>query len=208
MRQHLSHVGVVFAVVFAGCGQPTSELDAALRADAGAAHDAASSSDAGLDAAADHDAAADGDASNDGDAAVDHDASNDSGQGAIINDAGSLADTGTDAATSSDATTTGPRVFDVRILADSACSELSFDPPSIRVPEGTSFTVRWINATGCTDVDVDKNGDVSIVIGLPPGASYHDTVRAWCGTLFTGTFYFRAYYAPSSPYYLDVDCSG
>ncbi len=196
MRQHLSRIGVVLAVVFAGCGQPSFELDAALRADAGAVHDAASSSDAGLDAAVDNDAA------------VDHDASIDSGQGTIIDDAGSLADTGPDAATSSDATTTGPRVFDVRILADSACSELSFDPPSIRVPEGTSFTVRWINATGCTDVDVDKNGDVSIVIGLPPGASYHDTVRAWCGTLFTGTFYFRAYYAPSSPYYLDVDCSG
>lgn len=47
-----------------------------------------------------------------------------------------------------------------------------------------------------------------IVIGLEPGASYHDTVREWCGALFMGTFYFRAYYSPSFPYYLDVDCAG
>jgi len=117
--------------------------------------------------------------------------------GTASTDAGS--DGGTDAS--------GPRTFDVRVLADAACSDLSFDPPSISVPAGTTFTVNWINATGCTDVDIDKNGDVPIVIGLPPGNSYHDTVRAWCGS-FTGTFYFRAYYAPSFPFRLDVDCSG
>jgi hypothetical protein len=101
----------------------------------------------------------------------------------------------------------GRRVIGVRVLADAACSDLSFDPPSISVPAGSSFTVNWINATGCTEVDVDMNGTVPIVIGLEPGTSYHDMVREWCGA-FTGTFYFRAYYAPSFPYYLDVDCSG
>jgi hypothetical protein len=194
---------VVLAFAFAGCGQPSPEPDAASRADVGAAHDAGRSSDAGLDAPPLTDAG------------VDDAASVDSGLDASGDDAGSLADTGsladagTDAATTSpDAATSGPRVIGVRVLADSACSDLSFDPPSISVPAGTSFTVDWINATGCTEVDIDKNGDVPIVIGLEPGASYHDTVREWCGSLFTGTFYFRAYYSPSFPYYLDVDCSG
>ena len=62
------------------------------------------------------------------------------------------------------------------------------EPPSISVPAGTSFTVNWINATGCTEIDIDKDGTVPIVIGLEPGASHHDTVREWCGSLFTGTF--------------------
>ncbi len=50
-------------------------------------------------------------------------------------------------------------------------------------------------------------GTVPIVIGLEQGTRYHDTIREWCGA-FTGTYVFRAYYAPTFPYYLDVDCSG
>ena len=101
----------------------------------------------------------------------------------------------------------GPLTFDVRVLADGFCDMLSFDPPSISVPAGTEFTVRWINATGCTEIDIDKSGTVPIVLGLPVGDSYHDTIRRWCG-IFTGTFSFRAYYAPSYPFSLPVDCDG
>jgi hypothetical protein len=99
----------------------------------------------------------------------------------------------------------GPPTFDVRVQADGFCDMLRFDPPSIAVPAGTEFTVNWINATGCTDIDIDKNGTVPIVLRLPPGDSYHDTVRRWCGS-FTGTFYFRAYYSPSYVFTLPVDC--
>lgn len=101
----------------------------------------------------------------------------------------------------------GPLTYDVRVLADGFCDMLSFDPPSISVPAGTEFTVRWINATGCTDVDIDKSGTVPIVLGLAPGDAYHDTIRRWCG-IFTGTFSFRAYYSPTYVFTLPVDCDG
>lgn len=99
----------------------------------------------------------------------------------------------------------GPITFDVRIRADGLCDMLRFDPPSIAVPRGSEFTVNWINATGCTDIDIDMGGTVPIVIGLSPGGSYHDTIRRWCGT-FTGTYTFRAYYAPSYPFTMLADC--
>ncbi|MBO6940613.1 MAG: hypothetical protein JJ863_36910 [Deltaproteobacteria bacterium] len=102
---------------------------------------------------------------------------------------------------------TGPATYDVRILADGFCDMLSFDPASISVPAGTEFTVNWINATGCTEIDIDMNGTVPIVLGLESGSSYHDTIREWCGT-YTGTYTFRAYYAPSYPFTLPVDCDG
>jgi len=101
----------------------------------------------------------------------------------------------------------GPPTFDVRILADAFCDMLRFDPPSIAVPRGTEFTVNWINATGCTEIDIDMGGTVPIVIGLTSGDSHHDTVRRWCGT-FTGTYTFRAYYAPSYPFTMRADCDG
>ena len=42
--------------------------------------------------------------------------------------------------------------------------------------------------------------------GLEPGTSYHDTVREWCGTLFTGTFDFRVTICTIHSY-IPVDCS-
>lgn len=187
------------SLVAAACGDPASDPDASTADTDGRALDARVLVDVGLDASAMADAAS----------VVAPDAGGDSAS-ATSPDAGSDApsfDGGPPDVGAPDAPS-GPRVIGVRVLADGACSDLSFDPPSISVPEGTSFTVNWINATGCTEVDIDKDGTVPIVIGLEPGASYHDTVRQWCGTLFTGTFSFRAYYAPSFPYYLDVDCSG
>jgi len=100
---------------------------------------------------------------------------------------------------------TGPMTFDVRVLADGFCDELRFDPPSIAVPAGTELTVNWINATGCTEIDIDMGGTVPIVIGLESGSSYHDMIRRWCGT-YTGTYTFRAYYAPSYPFTMLADC--
>lgn len=128
-----------------------------------------------------------------------------SGDGGMF-DAGS-ADGETDAGMPIDAGSLDGGVLDVRVLADRYCADLSFDPPSVAVPAGTSFTIRWINATACTEIDIDMNGTVPIVLRLQPGQSHHDTVREWCGT-YTGRYTFRAYYSPSFPYYLDVDCSG
>jgi hypothetical protein len=107
-----------------------------------------------------------------------------------------------------DAAFTG--VFDVRIFVANTC-DVSTTPASITVPTGTEFTVNWINlATSAANVDVDKvdqYNQVPIIIGLEPGQSYHDTVREWCGTLFTGTFSFRIT-GCYEPYYLPVDCGG
>lgn len=179
----------------AACSEPASELDAGNRVDGGSRLDASTSGDAALDARPPADAAP-------MDSTVD---SGDVDSGSIDSglDAGILPDAGSPDGGPPDG---GERVFGVRVLADGACSELSFDPASIRVPAGTSFTVNWVNATGCTEIDVDMGGTVPIVLGLEPGASYHDTIREWCGT-YTGTYVFRAYYSPSFPAYLDVDCS-
>jgi hypothetical protein len=100
----------------------------------------------------------------------------------------------------------GPLVYDVRVRADRACSTLQFEPAAIDVPAGTSFTVNWINATGCTEISIDMGGTVPIVIGLEPGRSHHDKIRQWCGT-FTGKYTFRAYYAPEFPARLPVNCA-
>jgi hypothetical protein len=101
-------------------------------------------------------------------------------------------------------------VFDVLIFVDDTC-EVTTTPASITVPLGTDFTVNWINsAASAADADVDKIDEfnqVPIVIGLEPGSSYHDTVREWCGTLFTGTFDFRIT-GCFDPTYLPVDCGG
>lgn len=187
-------------LALAACGGP-EPADAGASPDAAVARDAASRDDAGLGRDA---ATADGGASMDAGA-------NDAGP--MTADAGppdagppdaGRSDAGTDAGP--DAGGGGATVFDVRVRADAFCADLFFEPASIAVPAGTSFTVRWINATGCTDIDIDMGGTVPIVIGLASGASYHDTVRAWCGS-YTGTYVFRAYYSPSFPYTLDVDCS-
>lgn len=195
---------LLVALGIAACGEPDSTPDAAL-VDGGEVRDG------GLDRM-------DAEVPADGSTAVPDAASADGGaldagsaDGGLL-DAGSV-DAGTDAAMPTDAghdagsPDAGGGALDVRVLADAFCADLSFDPPSISVPAGTSFTVRWINATGCTEIDIDMNGTVPIVLGLEPGESHHDAVREWCGA-FTGTYVFRAYYAPSFPYYLDVDCAG
>ncbi len=192
MGTRLATAVAALGVALAACGDTRSVRDGG--ADAGATRDGAVVRDGGTDAAIDAAIAPDGGGADAGS----RDAGADGGE-----DAGApAADAGTDAGPPD----AGDGTLDVRVLADSACADLSFDPPSIAVPAGTTFTVRWINATGCTEIDVDKDGTVPIVLGLAPGESYHDTIREWCGS-FTGTFYFRAYYAPSFPYYLDVDCS-
>jgi hypothetical protein len=190
---------LLLASVMAGCedAPPGADgggagFDGGARMDAGSALDASGAIDAARADAAIADAATEIDAG-----AVDAGA-----------DAGSAVevDAGSDAGVDGGPPDAGTRVTRVRVLADGACSGLAFDPPSISVPAGTSFTVEWINATGCTDIDIDMGGTVPIVIGLEPGMRYHDTIREWCGS-FTGTYVFRAYYSPSFPAYLDVDCS-
>jgi hypothetical protein len=191
-------MAVALACAIAGCESGGVEADGGAHLDSGARVDASGGADAGREDAAVADAAI-ADASTEIDAAA-VDAGADAGS-AVEVDAGT--DGGPPDAGALDA---GARVTRVRVLADGACSGLAFDPPSISVPAGTSFTVEWVNATGCTDIDIDMGGTVPIVIGLEPGMRYHDTIREWCGS-FTGTYVFRAYYSPSFPAYLDVDCS-
>lgn len=47
---------------------------------------------------------------------------------------------------------------------------------------------------------------VPLIIGLEPGMSWTDSVRDWCGTLFTGTFNFRVRIGCDT-YYIPVNCS-
>ena len=85
-----------------------------------------------------------------------------------------------------------PSKLDLHINCRNDCVLIA-NPSSIAVPAGTEFTVNWIN-TGDTECDVakiDQFNQVPIIIGLEPGTSYHDSIRKWCGTLFTGTFNFR-----------------
>jgi hypothetical protein len=97
------------------------------------------------------------------------------------------------------------------IITESNTCDITTNPASISVPAGTSFTVNWVNsAASASNVDVakiDMFNQVPIVLGLEPGNSYHDTVRAWCGALFMGMFQFRIT-GCAMPYYLNVNCSG
>ncbi len=100
-------------------------------------------------------------------------------------------------------------VIDVMIFVQNNCDVVT-TPASIAVPMGTGFTVNWIHAPGSNSnadiAKIDQFNAVPIVIGMEPGMSYHDTVRTWCGNLFSGTFSFRIT-GCFDPYYLDVDCS-
>jgi hypothetical protein len=100
-----------------------------------------------------------------------------------------------------------PAVVDLRIDCHNTCV-LTAMPPRIDVPAGTSFQVNWINVgdTECDVAKIDQFNQVPIIIGLEPGTSYHDTVRDWCGTLFTGTFDFRVSICTIHSY-IPVDCS-
>jgi hypothetical protein len=104
----------------------------------------------------------------------------------------------------------GTQVLDVSIFVANDC-EVSTTPASITVPLGTSFTVNWTNlgaSASPADVDkIDQYNQVPIVIGLAEGESYHDTVREWCGQLFTGIFWFRIT-GCYDPYLLEVNCGG
>lgn len=203
MAHRPESLALVTALLLAACGPRAPITDAGMDAQVppldGAVEDAGSV-DAGNADAGNVDAGNDGGAIDAGsiDAAIDA-GSIDAGPidaGSI--DAGSIDGGPPDAG--------GPLTYDVRVLADGFCDMLSFDPPSISVPAGTEFTVRWINATGCTEIDIDKSGTVPIVLGLAPGDSYHDTIRRWCGS-FTGTFSFRAYYSSTYVFTLPVDCN-
>ncbi|MDB4961928.1 MAG: hypothetical protein JWP01_1927 [Myxococcales bacterium] len=100
-----------------------------------------------------------------------------------------------------------PAVLDVRIDCHNTCV-LTATPARIDVPAGTAFEVNWINVgdTECDVAKIDSFNHVPIILGLEPGTSYHDTVREWCGALFTGTFDFRVSIC-TLPSYIPVDCS-
>jgi hypothetical protein len=99
-----------------------------------------------------------------------------------------------------------PAVLDVRIDCHNDCT-LHATPSMIAVTAGTSFQVNWINVgdTDCDVAKIDSFNQVPIVLGLEPGTSYHDAVRDWCGTLFTGTFDFRVSIC-TVPSYIPVNC--
>jgi hypothetical protein len=101
-------------------------------------------------------------------------------------------------------------VIDVLIHESNTC-DITTTPSSIKVKKGTEFTVNWINSgSSASAVDISKidpYNQVPIIIGLPPGDQYHDSIRKWCGTLYTGTFSFKIT-GCYNPYYLDVDCGG
>jgi hypothetical protein len=101
-----------------------------------------------------------------------------------------------------------PAVLDVRLDCRNDCVLIA-NPSMIVVPEGTSFEVNWINVgdTECDVAKIDPFNQVPIIIGLEPGTSYHDTVRKWCGTQFTGTFDFRISIC-TLPSFIPVDCGG
>ena len=101
-------------------------------------------------------------------------------------------------------------VLDIAIIAHNDCT-FTVTPSQIEVPEGTEFTVNWISSAA-SEVEfdiakIDPFNQVPIVIGMEPGSSYHDDIRQWCGTLFTGTFDFRLT-SCYDPLYIPVDCSG
>lgn len=101
-------------------------------------------------------------------------------------------------------------VLDIGIIAHNDCT-FTVTPSSITVPEGTEFTVNWVSAPA-SEVEfdiakIDPFNHVPIVIGMEPRTSYHDDIREWCGTLFTGTFDFRLT-SCHDPLYIPVDCSG
>ena len=145
-----------------------------------------------------------------------HPDSSSPGRDAEVTADGSSIDAGgdasaTDAAAQADAATPDAYVFpsklDLRINCRNDCV-LVANPASISVPAGTEFKVNWIN-TGDTDCDVakiDQYNQVPIIIGLEPGTSYYDSVRAWCGP-YTGTFQFRISIC-TIPSYIPVNCSG
>ena len=99
-----------------------------------------------------------------------------------------------------------PAVLDVRIDCHNDCT-LHATPAMIAVQAGTSFQVNWINTgdTVCDVAKIDQFNQVPIILGLEPGTSYHDAVRDWCGTLFTGTFDFRISIC-TLPSYIPVNC--
>lgn len=134
-----------------------------------------------------------------GDAAADTPASH--GDGASSD--GALVDAAHDAAPTIDAF---PAVLDVHIDCHNTCV-LTANPSAINVTAGTSFQVNWINTgdTVCDVSKVDQFNHVPIIIGLEPGTSYHDAVRDWCGTQFTGTFNFEIDIC-TIPSYIPVNC--
>ena len=101
-------------------------------------------------------------------------------------------------------------VLDIGIIAHNDCT-FTVTPSSITVTEGTEFTVNWVSSPA-SEVEfdiakIDPFNHVPIVIGMEPGTSYHDDIREWCGTLFTGTFDFRLT-SCHDPLYIPVDCGG
>jgi len=99
-----------------------------------------------------------------------------------------------------------PAVLDVRIDCHNDCT-LHATPPMIAVSAGTSFQVNWINVgdTDCDVAKIDQFNQVPIILGLEPGTSYHDSVRDWCGTQFTGMFEFQISIC-TVPSYIPVNC--
>lgn len=114
-----------------------------------------------------------------------------------------MADAALDAPSAIDAF---PAVLDVRIDCHNTCV-LTANPSAINVSAGTSFQVNWINVgdTDCDVAKVDQFNQVPIVLGLAPGTSYHDSVRDWCGTQYTGTFQFEISIC-TIPSYIPVNC--
>lgn len=99
-----------------------------------------------------------------------------------------------------------PSVLDMHLNCHNDCTLIA-NPPSIAVTAGTGFQVNWINTgdTPCDVAKIDPFNQVPIVLDLEPGTSYFDSVRTWCGTLFTGTFQFRIDIC-TLPSYIDVNC--
>jgi len=101
-----------------------------------------------------------------------------------------------------------PDVLDVHIDVSNTC-RTRVTPPSYGVSAGSTFTVNWINESSSeypVDIDkIDRFNTVPIVLGLEPGQSYHDDIRAWCGQ-YTGTFSFRIRSA-CDEIFIPVDCN-
>lgn len=191
-------------------GEPSSDGGGAAGSTGGVGSNEDGEGSEGLDATADSGAGA----SATSDEAEDGGASGASTTGTGSGDSGDADGTAEGGSATSTGGTTGgaqdPGVIDVTIFADDTC-EITTQPASITVPEGTEFTVHWINAAS-SDVEVDiakidTFNAVPIVLGLPPGDDYHDDIREWCGELFTGTFSFRIT-SCYEPHDLPVDCGG
>ncbi len=100
-------------------------------------------------------------------------------------------------------------VLNVMITAGTNCV-ITTDPPMFTVHAGTSFTATfWNLATSRISVDISTDGGVPITTGLPPGQSFSDPARIFCGMMVPATFNFVLDgCSGAGSYSMPINCNG